>query len=201
MDKISELKKEIVEISQSAFTNKLFAGTSGNLSAYLREENKMLITPTCVRYETMTEDDIVVMNLDGSGIEGRHQPSSEWRMHAVVYEEQNDVNVVFHTHSPYATAFAVVHKAVPVILIEMTPFLGGDIPCAPFASPGSRELGMSAVAEFKKGRNGCLLSNHGVLTKGADISQAYIRAEYVEDAAKIYHYALQAGTPVILTDN
>ncbi|NCB04628.1 MAG: class II aldolase/adducin family protein [Clostridia bacterium] len=191
------LRYQMVEICQKAFDQRLFAGTSGNLSVYLREEDLMLITPTCVRYETMTAEDIVCIKLDGTLVEGKYAPSSEWRMHAAVYEKMDGVNAVFHTHSPYATSFAVVKKPIPYILIEMAPFLGGDVPCASFARPGTRELGLSAI-EVLHDRNGCLLANHGVLTVGEDLPQAFIRAEYVEDAAKIYHYALQVGEPVIL---
>lgn len=199
MTDIMTLRYQMVEICQKAFDQRLFAGTSGNLSVYLREEDLMLITPTCVRYETMTAEDIVCVKLDGTVIEGKYAPSSEWRMHAAVYEKMGEVNAVFHTHSPYATSFAVVKKPIPYILIEMAPFLGGDVPCAEFATPGSRELGLSAIrALTEHQRNGCLLASHGVLTVGTDLPQAFIRAEYVEDAAKIYHYALQVGEPVIL---
>ena len=197
MTDIMTLRYQMVEICQKAFDQRLFAGTSGNLSVYLREEDLMLITPTCVRYETMTAEDIVCIKLDGTLVEGKYAPSSEWRMHAAVYEKMDGVNAVFHTHSPYATSFAVVKKPIPYILIEMAPFLGGDVPCASFARPGTRELGLSAI-EVLHNRNGCLLANHGVLTVGEDLPQAFIRAEYVEDAAKIYHYALQVGEPVIL---
>ncbi len=187
----------MVEICRQAFEQKLFAGTSGNLSVCLREENIMLITPTSVRYETMEADDIVAVNLADMSFEGRFRPSSETPMHATIYQNMPKVNAVFHTHSPYATSFAVVKKPIPYILIEMLPFIGGDVPCAEFAAPGSKELGLSEVEPLKH-RNGCLLANHGVLAVGETLPQAFIRAEYVEDAAKIYHYALQVGEPVIL---
>lgn len=198
MDQYLSLKEEMVSICQSSFQEKLFAGTSGNLSVFIRQDKIMLCTPTSVRYETMTAGDIVAMRLSGDIIEGAYQPTSEWRMHAAIYEKMPHVNAVFHTHSPYATSFAVVNRSIPYILIEMEPFLGGDIPCASFAPPGSRELGLSAVQALSPGRNGCLLANHGVLAVGDTLSQAWIRAEYVEDAAKIYHMSLQVGSPVIL---
>jgi L-ribulose-5-phosphate 4-epimerase len=198
MSNYQELKEQMVDVCRNAFNNKLFAGTSGNLSVYLREEARMLITPTCVRYETMTADDIVVMNTDGTMVEGKYRPSSEWPMHGVIYEQCAEVNSVFHTHSPYATSFAVVRQAIPLILIEMMPFLGGEVYCARMEKPGSRELGLSAIEELKKGRNACLLANHGVVAVGGSLAQSYIRAEYVEDAAKIYHHALQVAEPVII---
>ncbi|MBQ1242185.1 MAG: class II aldolase/adducin family protein, partial [Oscillospiraceae bacterium] len=103
---IGELKREIAEKSLQAYRAGLFSGTSGNMSCYLRDEGKMLITPTSVRYETLRAEDIVAMRLDGTVLEGSFQPSSEWRMHAAIYEAYDDIAAVFHTHSPYATAFA-----------------------------------------------------------------------------------------------
>ena len=188
------LRQEMVDICKSAYTEHLFAGTSGNLSVYRREEGVMLVTPTCVRYETMVAEDIVAIKLDGTQIDGRYAPSSEWRMHAAIYKGNEQVNAVFHTHSPYATAFAVVRRDIPLILIEMIPFLGGHVPCSEFAQPGSWELGASAVDALNKHtRNACLLANHGVVAVGEDLAQAYIRAEYVEDAAVICHRAMQLG--------
>ena len=107
MKTITELRQEIVDRSLQAFHEGLFSGTSGNMSCYLREEDLMLITPTSVRYDVMRAEDVVALRLDGTVVEGHLKPSSEWRMHAAVYEGCPDVNAVFHTHSPYATAFAV----------------------------------------------------------------------------------------------
>ncbi len=194
---IGELKREIVEKSLQAYRAELFSGTSGNMSCYLHDEEKMLITPTSVRYETLRAEDIVVMRLDGTVLEGRFQPSSEWRMHAVIYENCPDVSAVFHTHSPYATAFAATRQDIPAILIESRIFLGGEIRCAEYATPGTREVGVSAVSALE-GRGGCTLANHGVLAVGKDLAEAYLRAEYIEDTAKIYTYAKTIGTPVEL---
>ncbi len=196
---MEKIKQEIVDKSLQAFREGLFSGTSGNMSCYLREEGKMLITPTSVRYDELRAEDIVVMRLDGTVLEGELRPSSEWRMHAVIYETYHDVSAVFHTHSPYATAFAATRQSVPAILIESRIFLGGEIRCAEYATPGTREVGLSAVRVLKD-RGGCTLANHGVLAVGRDLSEAYLRAEYIEDTAKIYTYAKSIGTPVELTE-
>lgn len=198
MDDMRARRSEMVRICRDAFAGKLFAGTSGNLSLRLEGTDEMLITPTSVRYDGMTGDDIVRMRLDGTVLEGRHQPSSEWRMHAVIYEKMVEVNSVFHTHSPYATAFAANRATIPYVLIEMGPFLGGRLPCARLEKPGTRELGLSAIEQLSKGSHACLLASHGVIAVGKDLAQSFIRAEYVEDAAKIYHLALQVGDPAVL---
>lgn len=199
MKTIPELRQEIVDRSLEAFHEGLFSGTSGNMSCFLHDEQLMLITPTSVRYDILRAEDIVVMHLDGTIVEGKLNPSSEWRMHAAVYENFPEVNAVFHTHSPYATAFAVNHRTIPAVLIEAHVFLGGDIRCAEYATPGTKEVGLNAVPALE-GRKGCTLANHGVLAVGSDLAQAYINAEYVEDVAKIYTLAKSVGTPVELSE-
>ena len=197
MKTIPELRQEIVDRSLNAFHEGLFSGTSGNMSCYLREEGLMLITPTSVRYDVLRAEDIVVMRLDGTVVEGVLRPSSEWQMHAAVYENCPEVNAVFHTHSPYATAFAVNHQTIPAVLIEAHVFLGGDIRCAEYATPGTKEVGLNAIPALE-GRKGCTLANHGVLAVGAELAEAYLNAEYIEDVAKIYSLARAVGTPVTL---
>ena len=145
-----------------------------------------------IPYETMTEDDIVVINIEGKIIEGKHKPSSEWQMHTGIYKNLSNVNAIVHTHSPYATSFAVNHKDIPVVLIEMVPFIGGDIKVSRFELPGTEELGKSVIEKLKD-RNACLMANHGVVAIGKNLKEAHIRALYVEDVAKIYSIALNNG--------
>ena len=196
MTKIETLKQEIVDKSLQAFLAGLFAGTSGNMSTFIPEENIMLITPTSVRYETMKASQIVEMRLDGTVLSDG-KPSSEWRLHAELYKAHPNIGAVFHTHSPYGTAFAVNHMAIPAVLIEAYFFLGGEIPCADYATPGTPEVGIGA-AQTIGDKGGVLLANHGVVAVGKDLAEAYLRAEYIEDAAKIYAFARQIGTPVEL---
>lgn len=188
-----EIKKRVLDTTLLSYRQGLFAGTSGNLSEYDPETGYMYITPSSYPYEAMTEDDIMVIALDGTIIEGSHRPSSEWRMHAAIYRDMApEVLSVVHTHSPYATAFAVCQRAVPVILIEMVPFLGGEVPVADFAVPGTDDVGTNAVRVLKD-RNACLMANHGVLAIGKTLAQAHVRAIYVEDAAKICGIANSMG--------
>lgn len=192
MSRIEQAKKEVLEAAKKAFQAQLFAGTSGNLSIYIPEENAVVITPSSVRYEGMTIADIVVIDLDGKVLEGRHKPSSEHLLHLALYRGGEAVTSVVHTHSPYATAFAVNNKEIPLILVEMIPFLGGNVKVAPIAPAGSPEVGAGAVTAIE-GRYACLLGNHGVVTIGTSIDEAYLRAEYVEDAAKICSLAMSNG--------
>lgn len=196
----SEMRLRIQQTALRAYNEKLVAGTSGNVSEYDRESGVMAITPTNLSYTIMRPEDVVLMRLDGTVLEGELKPSSEWRLHAGIYAGIEDAAAVMHTHSPRATGFAVTHEKIPLILVEMLPFLGGDIPLADFALPGTPNVGTSAVKALKSPRrNACLLANHGVAVLGKNLDQAYIRAVYVEDAATIYHYARQMGEPKLLS--
>lgn len=191
-------KKLLVAYGKKLLDKKLVAGTSGNLS--LRgKDGEIYITPSGMDYLEITEDDIVKINFMGEILEGDKKPSSEWMMHVEIYKNYQNYNAIVHTHSPIATAFAVSRKKIPLILIEMKPFLGGEIEVAPFKPSGSLELAKSLIPYLKKS-NSCLLANHGVVSCGKDIESAFLSAEYVEDAAKIYYYSLNIGEPKIIEE-
>ena len=173
-----ELKIKVCQWAVKACQTGLFEGTCGNLSAYDREQNFVVITPSGLPYDQYTPENMVVIDLEGNVLEGAYKPSSEWIMHTMVYREKPEVNAVLHTHSPYASSFAVRNEGVPCILVEMLPTIGGDIPLAKFGMPGTDEVGREAVKALK-GRGGCLLANHGVLAVGADLGQAFDRAGFV----------------------
>ncbi|MGY0374838.1 class II aldolase/adducin family protein [Clostridium sp. JNZ J1-5] len=196
---LKELKQELLETAKASYKLGLVAGTSGNVSAYDSEADVMVITPSSIPYDTMTLEDLVVLKLDGSIIEGYNQPSSEWKMHAKVYIERKDIKCVLHTHSPYATGFAVCQEKIPVILIEMVPFIGGDVPVAKFGMPGTENIGIEALKVLED-RKACLLSNHGTLAIGETINKALMASIYLEDAAKIYHIAKTGGDVKVISE-
>ncbi|MHA6261030.1 class II aldolase/adducin family protein [Sporosarcina sp. CAU 1771] len=185
-------KKEICRIAKKGAALKLVAGTSGNVSYYDREKELLYITPSNLEYDAMTAEDIVEMDLDGNVRNGDKIPSSEWRLHAGIYKNHPRFNAVYHTHSPYATSFSVIGEGIPIILVEMIPYLGGDVPLAPFGLPGTDDLPNSVLQPLEN-RNACLLENHGVVVAGKDLEQVLTRAIYVEDAAEIYHKARSIG--------
>ena len=187
-----ETKAALVRQAQQAFMDRMFAATSGNLSVYDRETGRMYITPGSFPYMDMTPEDVMVIDLDGNILEGPHKPSSEWRLHAEVYRAKENVNAVVHTHSPYATAFSINNLPIPVVLYEIVYFLGGDVPCAEGAIPGTKAVGENCVKVLND-RYGCLMGNHGTLAIGDTLARAYTRALYIEDAAKAYSLALSHG--------
>lgn len=186
------IKEEVCRIAKKGAELKLVAGTSGNVSYYDREKEMLYITPSNMDYGDMTPDDIVEMDLEGNVKNGDKIPSSEWRLHAGIYSNHPRFNAVYHTHSPYATSFSVIGEGIPIILVEMIPYLGGDIPLAPFGLPGTDDLPNSVIEPLTK-RNACLLENHGVVVAGTRLDQILTRAIYVEDSAEIYHKARSIG--------
>jgi L-ribulose-5-phosphate 4-epimerase len=190
-------KQEVLLAAKKAYDEKLMAGTSGNMSVRVSGEDLVAITPSSYDYACMKLEDIVLIDFEGHVVEGKHRPSSEWKMHVAIYQEVKHANAIVHTHSPYATSFAVNHMDIPVILIEMNPFLKGSIEVSAYASQGSWEVGWNAVPILQE-KNACLLANHGVVCIGEDMQAAYLAAVYTEDAAKIYHMAKTVGTPVVL---
>ena len=192
------VKQMIVEAGRKMYNTGLVAGTSGNISMRNPDkEDSFFITPSSMAYDQIQEHDIVEINSKGEPYIKGLRPSSEWQMHVCVYERFKKYNAIVHTHSTFATSFAVTHEDIPLILIEMRPYLGGDLHVAPYRPAGSKELG-EVILPYLEDKNSCLLANHGTISCGETLEDAFMAAEYVEDAAKIYYYAKTSGTPVII---
>lgn len=192
-------REQVLIASKKMYSQKLVAGTSGNISARRKGENgdTFFIKPSGKSYDDMIVGDIVEIDIEGNPVIKGQIPSSEWQLHIEIYKSYPEINAIVHSHSPFATGFAVNLQAIPVILIEMTPFLGGSVRVVPFAPAGSVALA-KAIVPYLANRKACLLANHGVVAVGKTMEKAYEAAEYTEDAAKIYYYAKTSGTPYIL---
>jgi L-fuculose-phosphate aldolase len=190
-----ELRSEMVCITKRLDELGLNRGTSGNLSA--RFDEGMLITPSGMGAEGLTEDDIVFVHMDGTA-RGRWQPSSEWLFHRDIYAQRADAGAVVHTHSVAATALACLRRDIPPFHY-MIALIGGDnIRCAKYATFGTQELSDNALAALH-GRKACLLANHGMIATGKDLAEAFRITVEVETLSEMYLRALQAGEPVLLT--
>ncbi|MDR0346326.1 MAG: class II aldolase/adducin family protein [Nocardiopsaceae bacterium] len=173
-------------------------GMSGNLS--IRLPDMIVITPSGVPYDAMTPADIVVISQDGT-LPGakRRRPSTETPMHLAVYHACGPAaGAVAHTHSPYVVALSATSDALPAVHYAMAG-LGGPVRVTPYARFGTAELADRAVAGLA-GRSAVILGNHGALTYGATLSQAYDRARTLEWLARVYWLAAQAGQPRTLTE-
>jgi L-fuculose-phosphate aldolase len=171
-------------------------GTSGNGSA--RWLDGFLVTPTGLRYETLTPADMVYVTLDGQA-HGPLAPSSEWRMHCDIYRARPDMNAVLHAHPPYATALACLREGIPRFHYMVAAAGGPDIRCSGYALYGSAALSAAMLAALE-GRKACLLANHGMIVCETTMARALSLAVEVEALARQYCIARQTGTPVLLSE-
>lgn len=188
-----EVRKKVIETARLMLKYGLTVGTWGNISIR-HNEILVAITPSGVDYEAMIPEDVVIVDLSGKVIDGNLKPSSELPMHLAVYRERKDVQAIVHTHSPYASAFAVLGKEIPVVLAEMGSVIGGSIQVTPYSRPGTPDVGRDVVRCLRD-RQGVLIGNHGVVTIGATVDEALMAAMIVEDGARIYQLAKGMGEP------
>lgn len=190
---LEELKNNIIRISKDAQLKGLCQPGSGNFSEKDKETAYVAVTPAAVDRMKLTTDDIVIVDLDGNIIEAKNdrRPSSETMMHLQIYKIRDDINGVAHTHSKYATSFAVLGKEIPAIVYELASMGLKDarIPVAPFATPGTPELAKTVI-ESCKISNAFLMEKHGAVGIGEDLEKAYINMQYLEDIAHIYFNVL-----------
>jgi len=192
----AELRAEMVETCRRMNAVGINQGTSGNLSARCGEA--FLITPSSLPYDRMSLEDLIAMDYDG-GYEGRHRPSSEWRLHRDILRARSDISVVLHCHSIYATTLAVHHKPIPSFHY-MTAVAGGtNIRCAPYATFGTQQLSTNAL-EALQGRLACLLGQHGQIALGTSLASALWLAVEVETLSRMYVQALVLGEPPVLPE-
>ena len=198
--RLETLRRELAELHDELPRNGLVSWTGGNISLRDPESGLVAIKPSGVRYGELTAESMVVVDLDGTIVEGDLKPSSDTASHLYVYRQRPDVNGVVHTHSRYATAFAAVGRSIPVYLTAQADEFGGEIPCAGFAIIGDESIGAQVIEGI--GRSpAVLLKNHGVFTIGPTAAAAVKTAVMVEDIAATVWLALQIGTPDVLPDD
>ena len=186
----------VVQAAQQLLRLGLVAATSGNVSLRLEGDEKeglIAVTPASTDYETMTPEDIVIVDYDVDVIEGDAVPSSESLTHVAVYKARSDISAVIHTHSIYASVLAVAGVPLPPILDELVAYLGGPVEVAEYGFPSSEDLGEKAIQAMGE-RNAVFIRNHGVLAAGRDMPDALRACELVERAAQIYIQAQALGS-------
>ncbi len=191
---LENLRAQICRLHEELQRNHLVVWTSGNISGRDVESGLVVIKPSGVRYEELTPDKMVVVDLDGRVIEGALKPSSDTRAHLYVYRHRPDVNAVVHTHSPFATAWAVVGRPIPAVLTAICDEFGGPIPVGKYAKIGGDDIGREIVRSIGNSP-AILMQNHGVFTVGRTPIEAVKAAVMVEDVARTVFYAVQLGQP------
>lgn len=187
----AQLRQDLVDYGRMLHAQTFVAATDGNLSVRL-DDHRVMITPTGVSKGMMHPDEMVIVDLEGEKLSGARQPSSEINMHLTIYRVRPEIGAVVHAHPCTATAFASAGIALDEPLCSEIVITLGTVPLAPYATTGTRELGDS-LRPFIPDYNAILMANHGVVTYGADLRQAYLRMEAVEHYAKIVLAARQLG--------
>ena len=174
----------------------LIAGRDGNLSVRL-DPNRVLVTPSDFIKSQITASDMVEIDLaTGQHTRGSRKPTSELDLHLRILRHRPDVRAVVHAHPPTASAFAVAGQEIPVNLLPELIFVVGPVPLVPFGMPGTPELGDRIVPYIEDPRHqALLLANHGAVTMGRTLDEAWIRMESLEHAARIIVAARALGEP------
>ncbi len=192
MRKIKEkLIEEIVEISHLIYKKGFVSATDGNISARLPNGN-ILCTPTMLSKGEIKKSNIVEIDADENLVYGIYKPSTEVKMHLFIYKQREDVNAIIHAHPPFATSFAVAglsleNYVLPEVIINI-----GKIPLAKYATPSTDEVPKS-IEPFIKDHDAFLLQNHGAVTIGTNLKEAFFKMEKLEHYAMIVLFARILG--------
>lgn len=190
--------QKIIATGHKIVEQKMVAGSWGNLSIKIDAES-CAITPSGRAYDSLTAQDIVIVDMTGKKLVGDLIPSSETPLHTAIYKEIPEAQAIVHTHSIYASACAAMHKPIPAVVEDLVQIIGGKIDVAAYALPGTQALADNAVKALQN-KKAALLANHGVVCWGTTLETALMTAEIVEKAAQIYCICETMGGAVLLPD-
>ncbi len=193
----AELRQQIADFSRLCYQKDYLAATDGNLSARLPDGN-ILCTPTRINKGFVRPEDPVVVDMKGQLVRGHRKASSEIAMHTLIYGLRPDVHAVVHCHPQAATAYAAAGIPLNKALISEVVLALGCIPIADYGTPGTDELS-ERLTPFLAHYDALLMANHGVVTYGADLMDAYNRMDTVEHFAKISIYTRILGKEQLLS--
>jgi L-fuculose-phosphate aldolase len=192
------IKDEIVKVSHLVYKNKFVAAYDGNISS-LSERNTIYITRSGVCKGELTTSDILEIDFEGNLISGQGKISTENKLHRLIYSKRKDIKAVVHCHPIYSTAFTLVGEGLienyfPEVFLTI-----GKVPLCKYATPSTDEI-TDSIKDFVEKSNALLLQNHGALTLGNSVFDAYYKMEKLEHSAKTIFLARMLGTPRKLTE-
>ncbi len=190
---MSDIREQICEIGRRIYDRNMVASNDGNISVRTGE-NEYLCTPTGVSKGYMTPDCIIKIDGSGNVLEASegYRPSSEIKMHLRVYEKRADAKAVVHTHSKYATCFAINGRPLNRPVTSEAVVMLGCVPLAPFATPSTKEV-PDSIEPYLDDFDSVLLENHGALTWGSDLLSAYMKMESLEYYAELLYKSEMLG--------
>lgn len=189
---LEALRLEIYKLHLELPRHNLVVWTGGNLSGRDLDSGLVVIKPSGIRYEDLTPENMVVVDLEGKVIEGDFKPSSDTAAHLYIYRHRPEINGVVHTHSPFATAFAAAGRPIPPVLTAIADEFGGPIPLGGYARVGGDEIGRILIDSIGASP-AILMKNHGAFTVGKTPEDAIKAAVMLEGVARTVFYAMQLG--------
>ena len=195
---LKRLKDELIKYGKLAGQKNFTPGISGNMSARYGE-NKILITSSGSANEYLEDDELVLIDFAGNLIEGSKKPSSEKMLHVEYYKQRPDINYILHMHSPYLSTFAACKKALDEPIMPENIFYFGKIPLAEYGLPSSEDLVLKTSKYFKD-FNVILMANHGMISAGKTIKEAYLNLELAESYAQVVLQTKLLGGASLLTN-
>jgi L-fuculose-phosphate aldolase len=188
----NDLRRDLVRFSKWLCRLGFMPGTSGNLSVRL-DRHRLLVTPTGVSKALLKAADMVIVDMNGAPLAGRRKVTSEISMHLAVYHLRHDVGAVVHSHPPIATAFACSGRALNEVLCQEAVMTLGAVPLAQYATTGTDEVAASLVPLIP-GHEAILMANHGAVSYGETLLEAFLKMETVEHLAYVALVAHQLGS-------
>ena len=193
-DSPTTTREAVLATAKRMLAEGLVEGTSGNISGRL-PDGLVCVTPSSVAYDTMTLDDLVVVEPDGTVVEGTRSPTTEKDLHLATLGRYPELGAVIHSHAVYATMFALAHEPIPAVIEEVVVYLGGDVPCCDYRGTGTAALGEEVAARLAD-RGAALLANHGLVTCAPTPAKALHNAALAERTAKIVWGARAMGATI-----
>jgi L-fuculose-phosphate aldolase len=187
-----ELRRELVRFSKWLYRLGFMPGTSGNLSVRL-DQQRLLVTPTGASKRLLTAADMVIVDCEGRQLAGARKVTSEIGMHLAIYGKREDVEAVIHSHPPIATAFACAGRPLDEMLCQEAVMTLGSVPLASYATTGTDEVAAS-LTPLISGHEAILMANHGAVTYGQNLLDAFLKMETLEHLAHIRLVAHQLGS-------
>jgi L-fuculose-phosphate aldolase len=188
---VQEIREQICDIGRRIYAHQFAAANDGNIT-YRLSENEVLCTPTMHCKGYLKPDDLSILDMEGNQLSGKKKRSSEALLHLQIYKERPDIKSIVHCHPPHATAFAIAREPIPqCVLPEVEVFLG-DVPITRYETPGSQAFADTIIPVVKRS-NVIILANHGTISYGESVEQAYWWTEILDAYCRMLIMARTLG--------
>lgn len=197
MQNVHKIKQDMCDIGRRIYNRQFAAANDGNITVRI-SDNEVLCTPTLQCKGFLKPEDIATIDMTGKQIAGRKKRSSEALLHLEIYKQREDIKSVVHCHPPHATAFAIAREPIPqCILPEVEVFLG-DVPITKYETPGGQAFA-DTIIPFVEKTNVMILANHGTVSYGETVEQAYWWTEILDSYCRMLMLAKQLGNVEFLS--